>query len=293
MLHAIETILAAGSVERLWQYYQARMTEWGFPHAAYYGVRLLYTGDEPLADDSIFLSSYPSRLLYELMSLDLFNSVPMYRWIIRHKGSKSWDWVEAQRQAGRLTGNELRALDLFARYGYVAGFAISLIDEAHRVRAGVIFSGEVGMRQEKLNELWQQHHDEIEALTGLVHLRLASLPYVPPGEILTARQREALEYISVGRTTQEIAEILDVTLSTVEKHLRLARKALGARTTAQAVLLAANRRQMFIDSGHIVPLDRGGSAHDRDDAASRLWARARFLQSSDYLYEYPGVSGQG
>ena len=287
MLQAIATILAARSVESVWQLYATRLAEWGFPYAAYHGVRLLRATNEQVADDSLFLSSYAPRLLHDLLAQNLFDSVPMYRWMTHHKGSESWDWLQARRLAGRLSDGELRAMELFTRYGHVSGYAISLADSVHRVRAGVIMSGAVGQRQDQLDEHWRAHQPQIEALTGLVHLRLASLPYAPPDEVLTARQREVLECISIGRTTQEIAELLDVTPSTVEKHLRLARKALGARTTAQAVLLATSRRQMFVDPGEPCTMRQETAPKEAEaGGAAEPWGFATIVRSSDYMREH-------
>jgi LuxR family transcriptional regulator len=78
-----------------------------------------------------------------------------------------------------------------------------------------------------------------------LHLRVTTLPYTPAKRALTDRQREVLEWVSQGKTTQDIATILALTPATVEKHLRLARAALGAETTAQAVLKASFFNQIF------------------------------------------------
>ena len=40
----------------------------------------------------------------------------------------------------------------------------------------------------------------------------------PPLERLTARQREILQLIAEGQTTQEIAEVLNISVKTVETH---------------------------------------------------------------------------
>ncbi|MFO1139197.1 MAG: autoinducer binding domain-containing protein [Paracoccus sp. (in: a-proteobacteria)] len=287
MLNSIATILATRSVEGVWQFYVSKMTDWGFPHIAYHAVRLLRAANEQAADDSLFLSSYSPRLLHDLVSQNLFTSVPMYRWMTHNRGGESWDWLQTRRLAGRLTGDELRALDIFTRYGHVSGYAISLADSVDRVRAGVIMSGPVGQRQDRLDEQWNLHRREIEAVTGLVHLRLASMPYARPGEVLTARQREVLECISVGHTTPEIAELLDVTPSTVEKHLRLARKALGAKTTAQAVLLASSRRQMFVDPGEPCTIaEEAKQSGQRVDTGDAAWDFSRIVRSSDYMRQH-------
>ena len=48
-----------------------------------------------------------------------------------------------------------------------------------------------------------------------------------------------------GKTTT-IAMIMGLTAATVEKHLRLAREALDAETTAQAVVKASFQKQIFV-----------------------------------------------
>lgn len=270
MLKDIETILAMRTVQGLWQHYVDRLAGLGFLHVAYHALRIIDVGGAPQADGSLFLSSYTPRLVQEILAQqDGLYDLPMRRWICTHRGSESWDWMHDQRRAGRLSPGEERMLDLFARYGHVSGHAISLGDSVPQMRAGVTLSGAIGMRQDRLDALWRQHRALVMSLTGLVHLRLSVLPYAPPENALTLRQREVLEHIAIGRTTQEIAGLLDLTPATVEKHLRLARRALGARTTAQAVLLAASRRQILLDSGDGAAdaAERGPSAPAQDDAS--------------------------
>lgn len=276
MLDTIENILAARSAEQVWQRYVLALTHMGFPHVSYHGMRLLRSESARMIDDSILLSSHSPRLLHELLSQNLLQNAPMYRWMERNQGSESWDWMRTQRIAGRLKPADERAMDLFTRYGYVAGYAISLGDSVARLRAGVILNGAIGQRQDKLDDTWSRSRREIEVLTGVVHLRIASMPFNQPEEVLTLRQREVLECISVGQTTQEIAELLDVTPATVEKHLRLARKALGARTTAQAILLAASRRQIFIDPGEPCSVGADGQPGGAGRQSSEPWRFTSF-----------------
>ncbi|MGX9855390.1 response regulator transcription factor [Limimaricola variabilis] len=80
-------------------------------------------------------------------------------------------------------------------------------------------------------------HAAVQAENAVFHLRLTSLP----GRCiqLTPRQVEVLDLVALGYTTREVAERLNLTPTTVEKHLRLAREALGARNTTHAVFRAA------------------------------------------------------
>ncbi|MFP3656183.1 LuxR C-terminal-related transcriptional regulator, partial [Burkholderia sp. SIMBA_052] len=75
--------------------------------------------------------------------------------------------------------------------------------------------------------------------------KILTLPYNAPNRGLTRRQREVLQWVGDGKTTQDIALLMGLTTATIEKHLRLAREALSVETTAQAILKAALHNQMY------------------------------------------------
>jgi len=52
---------------------------------------------------------------------------------------------------------------------------------------------------------------------------------------LSAREREILQWVAVGKSQQDIGDILSISHRTVEVHLRSARTKLGALSTAQAI----------------------------------------------------------
>jgi len=58
-----------------------------------------------------------------------------------------------------------------------------------------------------------------------------------------------LQWVADGKTVRDIACIMGLTRATVEKHLRLAREALDAETTAQAVMKAALQNRFFVFEG--------------------------------------------
>lgn len=245
LLKDIEAILGARSREAVWQHYVDRLCAMGFAHVSYHRSCMLQMDDDPRfdpwPDNSLFLSSLPSAFLGDVLSQGSLDCLPMYRWLLEHsEGSESWEWMRVQRRAGRLSQAQIRALDHFAAHGYTEGYAISLADPVLPVRAGVILGGPAGVARASLEASWRAHRPVIMALSGLINLQLSSLRAALGQNLLTARQREVLEHCSNGRTIQEIADLLRLTPATVEKHLRLARKALAARTTAQAVLRAAS-----------------------------------------------------
>lgn len=63
---------------------------------------------------------------------------------------------------------------------------------------------------------------------------------------LTAREREVLRWVAVGKTVDEVADILGLSAHTVTEHLRKSRVKLAATNTLHAVVLALRTRQLLL-----------------------------------------------
>ena len=132
--------------------------------------------------------------------------------------------------------------------GVVAGYTVSFNSVSMRSKGAISLSAQNGPRasQAEVDAVWQEHGEDILLMNNVAHLKILTLPFNPPNRALTKRQREALQWVGDGKTTQDIALLMGLTSATVEKHLRLAREALSVETTAQAVLKASLHNQMFI-----------------------------------------------
>ena len=130
--------------------------------------------------------------------------------------------------------------------GVRAGYSISFTDVSVRAKGAIGLAAREGMQQHQVEEIWNRHGREIVVLNNVTHLRITSMPFMTQRRSLTKRQREALEWVGDGKTTQDIATIMGLTAATVEKHLRLARESLDVETTAQAVLKASFQNQIFM-----------------------------------------------
>jgi DNA-binding CsgD family transcriptional regulator len=75
--------------------------------------------------------------------------------------------------------------------------------------------------------------------------------------LLTVRERACLQCLAQGRSTREIAEELEIGLTTVHTHLRRAREKLGLTNVEALIGFAA--RYLFVAPPH----DAGGSANRR------------------------------
>ena len=130
-----------------------------------------------------------------------------------------------------------------------AGYTVSVAHSNARTFATASLTGRPGLTQGDLDAVWAEHGRTIWTMTNVMHLKVLALPHRGPGQALSRRQREALEWVGDGKSYQDIATIMGVSMATVEKHLRLVREKLKVATTAQAVLKAAFQNQIYTVGG--------------------------------------------
>jgi DNA-binding CsgD family transcriptional regulator len=82
---------------------------------------------------------------------------------------------------------------------------------------------------------------------------------VEKGARLTQREREVMTLLALGATPHEIADRLVISRETVRNHTRNARDKLEARTRAQAIAVALDRREIEISrADERADVGRGG-----------------------------------
>jgi DNA-binding NarL/FixJ family response regulator len=105
---------------------------------------------------------------------------------------------------------------------------------------------------------------EVAASPKLVADVVAELRRVPAGgigmrpvrSVLTPREWEVLDLMSIGRSTKEIAEALVLSNETVRSHIKNLMRKLGAGSRSEAIELGARERHLdeFSDYLHEIPL---------------------------------------
>lgn len=241
----LDRLTNAASVEDLWTLHQARMAEYGFDRLLYGFTR--YRSGNSLGDpqDWVVLSNHTAEYIDTFVRDGHYYHAPMLRWSLENDGASSWRWIEQALRRGEFTAAEARVIDYNRRMGVTAGYTISFRSLSARAKGAIGLTVPAGQTQEHADAIWERHGEEIVVTNNVAHLKILSLPHMRARQ-LTRRQREVLEWVGDGKTTQDIATIMGLTPATVEKHLRLAREALDVDTTAQAVLKAAVSNQMFV-----------------------------------------------
>ncbi|TNF19965.1 MAG: LuxR family transcriptional regulator [Rhodobacteraceae bacterium] len=236
----------APSIERLWDMHARRMADYGFDRLIY-GFTY-YRTETSLGDpnDFLMLTNHEAAYTDEFLGNGLYKNAPMTRWAMDHEGVASWRMVRELAEQGALSDEELAVVQFNARMGVTVGYTISFKAVSQRSKGAIALTAAPGMSQDEADAVWAEHGDDIVIMNNVAHLKILTLPFTGLGKPLTPRQREALQWVGDGKTTQDIALLMGLTAATVEKHLRLAREALNVETTAQAVLKASFQNQMFV-----------------------------------------------
>lgn len=236
----------ANSLEGVWDTYTSAMDEIGFDRIIYGRTR--YSTEKYLGDpeDFLVLTNHDPAYMEFFVEKGNFHNSPMFRWSFNNVGCASWSKVIAMREKGQLSYDELDLVANNRKFGVEAGYTVSFPTYSRRSKASASLTAKPGITQTQVDEIWKRNEAGLELLNFIFDLKVSTLPHYTGEIALTKRQREVLEWIGDGKTTQDTATILGLTAATVEKHLRLARETLHVDTTAQAVLKASFLNQMFV-----------------------------------------------
>jgi LuxR family transcriptional regulator, quorum-sensing system regulator SdiA len=239
-------ISSAQSLEELWTAHTKQMDSFGFDRLIYGFTRYLTKTSYGDPEDFVILTNHSNDYVDGFLHSGLFFHAPMLHWLRENEGAASWRLLAQMNESKTLTAEERRVYDFNTRMGVTVGYTIGFNSASIRSRGALSLCARAGISQDEIDDVWNEHGDEILLMNNIAHLKILTLPYSSPTRSLTPRQREALEWVGDGKTTQDIALLMGLTSATVEKHLRLARESLSVETTAQAVLKAALHNQMFV-----------------------------------------------
>ena len=245
-LDAVTRIANCTRIEEAWNLGVAALVKFGFDRINYGFTRFRHENAIGDPADALYLTNHDTAHVKFYFESGFFSRTPMFRWVSENVGACSWQWAQDQRAAGNLTADELLAMDENWRLGVRAGYSIAFTPTSARSKGAIGLTAHEIVTQPLVDEIWAAHGDEVLAIANTMHLKLTQLPYPVHRRPLTERQRQALEWVADGKTTQDVALLMEVSPAMVEKHLRLAREALSVETTAHAVAKASFLNQIFV-----------------------------------------------
>ena len=237
------------SLEELWAAHTGQMAQYGFDRLLYGYTR--FRTERSLGDpeDFVILSNHDPEYTSGFVHSGLYFHAPLMNWALENEGAISWSKIEEVLSDGNVTGKMRQVHEFNRKHSVTAGYTVTFTSVSARSKGAISMAARPGMSQEDIDAVWEEHGEDILLMNNVAHLKILTMPYAQPNRGLTRRQREALEWVGDGKTTQDIALLMGLTTATVEKHLRLAREALAVETTAQAVLKASLHNQMFVMEG--------------------------------------------
>jgi len=244
MLDYMEAIMAAQSIEEIWPVHKKAMAGYGFNRLIYGMTRSRSRENLGNRDDFLVLTNMPESYMKPYFEEGLYLHAPMMQWVLHNTGACSWSWMAENED--NFTERQKYVMQYNYDCGIRTGYSIGFNKITQRSRAAIAMIADIGVPQEDVDAMWAEHGREILAMNNNMHLKVMNLPYTAAHKNLTNRQREALEWVGEGKTTQDIGTIMGLTAATIEKHLRLAREVLDVETTAQAVVKASFQNQIFL-----------------------------------------------
>lgn len=247
MLAYVEAVTNARTMEDVWPIHCAAMAEFGFNRLLYGMTRTSAGESYGNKEDFLILTNMSEEYTGPFIDQGMFKHAPMMRWVLTSTGGQSWNWP--RKNAIDLSVKEKEVLAFNDIHDIRSGYSVSFKGVDPRSVAAIALIADGSVSQEECDAMWEKHGASIVAMNNVLHLKIMQLPGHSVRKELTHRQRESLEWVGKGKTTQDIGIIMGLTQATVEKHLRLARESLDVETTAQAVVKAAFQNQIFMLEG--------------------------------------------
>lgn len=238
-------IAASSSIDEAWEHATGYFVALGFGRINYGFTRFKHLKTIGDPEDALFLTTCDAEYVKRYFQGGFYAKTPVFRWAERSSGICSWTWVREAFEAGRLSAEEAEAVRQNAAMGVVAGISVSFPEVSSRSKGALGLIADPQLTTEAVDAILDARRDEILAVANMMHLTIVHLPQLSRHRALSPRQREALEWVADGKTTQDVALLMGVSPAMVEKHLRLVREALAVETTAQAVAKGALLNMIF------------------------------------------------
>jgi DNA-binding CsgD family transcriptional regulator len=245
VLKLLTALAELSTIDETWDLAAEYFASIGFRRMNYGFTRFRHIKTIGDPDDALFLSTCDAAYTQRYFRGGFYAKTPVFRWAERNSGACTWTWVKDAYEAGRLSAEETEAVRENIAMGVIAGVCVSFPEVSLRSKGALGLIADPGLTHEDVEKIWAQRRDEILAVAHMMHLKIVHLPQLSRHRALSPRQREALEWVADGKTTQDVALLMGVSPAMVEKHLRLAREALAVETTAQAVAKGALLNMIF------------------------------------------------
>lgn len=239
LVEKLGAVLDARSVEDLWPLLCDLMAGYGFDRLFFASTKFGAGRHWGEAQDWLMLTNHVPEVVRSFIGEDLYREAAKIHTPPGGKpGAYSWS-LRPDRTFEEMGRAERKHRELCDRNGVISGYTLWFPQPSLRSKSVLGLCARPGLTQQQVDDDWKVFGKEVWVLANVAQLKLSALPHPTFGKRLTERQKQVLDWSADGKTGRDIAEIMSLSLATVEKHLRQAREALNVETTAEAVKKAA------------------------------------------------------
>ncbi len=235
LVRYFEEILGCRNAESAWDVLGAEMRQYGFDRMMFGLADVSSDGQVEDISDAVMLFHGEQSYVDRYLEGGFYRNAPLFFWAFRNRGAISWRDPAGGLDPETLARQRPGMLKLMREYDVRAGYSISLAEPEAGDVAVITLCARPGLDQDEVEALWQRHGKQVEMTCSMFYLRIKALPRPVQTRPLTSRQKEVLRWVAAGKTARDVAQIMDISTATVDKHLAAVRTAFDVLTTAQAV----------------------------------------------------------
>lgn len=190
----------------------------------------LLHGETSEKEDKISISTYPDEWMNHYLSNHYVDHDPVYRNALQARSPFTWDEIVRR---DNITRAAVKVMGEASEFQLCNGIGISVYQPAGEIIGLGLSSPEkcISFDNNIMSILNAASIQFYIAFSELVNIDIPVSSQIH----LTAREREVLHWIAIGKSKQEIAEILSVSLSCVKRHCENTFLKLGVNNLPSAV----------------------------------------------------------
>ena len=193
----------------------------------------LLHGETSEKEDKISISTYPDEWMNHYLSNHYVDHDPVYRNALQARSPFTWDEIVRRDNVSRAA---VRVMGEASEFQLCNGIGISVYQPAGEIIGLGLSSPEkcISFDNNIMSILNSASIQFYIAFSDLVTIDTPAGSQIH----LTAREREVLHWIAIGKSKHDIAEILSVSLSCIKRHCENAFFKLGVNNLPSAVARA-------------------------------------------------------
>ena len=246
-------IIFSETLDQAWTAYQEYLKQIGFEKIIYLSSHFTRKKNWGNPKDTLILSNHENDYNQTLFNkqTNFLTSHPNFKILLEKPGSETtWTKVNLEKIKDNNVKNLIKLNNSFKIKN---GIQFSLEQIKPGSACVIMLNGKSDISQEKLNCIWAKRKGNIIMLSKILQLSIRNLPYSaesigPLHSNLTTRQLEVLNLLADGNSIAQISKALNLSIPTIDKHLKLARLNLDVSTSAQAVSKALTEQMLFKSS---------------------------------------------